>query len=89
MQVVFAGKISTSLEISLAVSFPPVILFLILFNILSFIFFELFYYLVFRNGSSGDYKTCSRRTLHLYKTSTEFLPNFNRTDLTWKPLGCN
>ena len=38
MQVVFAGKISTSLEISLAVSFPPVILFLILFNILSFIF---------------------------------------------------
>ena len=33
MQVVFAGKISTSLEISLAV-----ILFLILFNILSFIF---------------------------------------------------
>ena len=38
MQVVFAGKISTSLEISLAVSFPPVIFFLILFNILSFIF---------------------------------------------------
>ena len=38
MQVVFAGKISTSLEISLAVSFPPVILFLIFCNILSFIF---------------------------------------------------
>ena len=41
MQVVFAGKTWTSLEISLAVPFlavPPVILFLIFCNILSFIF---------------------------------------------------
>ena len=38
-------------------------------------------------SSSGDYETCSRRTLHLYKTSTELLPNFNRTDLTWKGEG--
>ena len=38
MQVVFAGKTSTSLEISLAVPFPPVILFLIFCNILSFTF---------------------------------------------------
>ena len=40
MQVVFAGKTWTSLEISLAVPFPfpPVNLFLIFCNILSFIF---------------------------------------------------
>ena len=40
MQVVFAGKTWTSLEITLAVAvpFPPVILFLIFCNILSFTF---------------------------------------------------
>ena len=43
MQVVFAGKTWTSLEITLAVAvpFPPVILFLIFCNILSFIFIVL------------------------------------------------
>ena len=46
MQVVFAGKTSTSLEISLAVPFPPVILFLIFCNILSLIFCTILYFVL-------------------------------------------
>ena len=48
MQVVFAGKTWTSLEITLAVAvpFPPVILFLIFCNILSLIFCTILYFVL-------------------------------------------
>ena len=90
MQVVFAGKTWTSLEISLAVPFlavPPVILFLIFCNILSFIFL-IFCTILYFVLVPPVIMRPARRGLYIYtSTSREFVPNINGTDLTWKGEG--
>ena len=85
MQVVFAGKTWTSLEITLAVAvpFPPVILFLIFCNILSLIFCTILYFVlvppvIMRPARGG---------LYIYTRQVQIFAQFQQDRLNLDTLG--